>query len=168
MAGEQMRRDHPLYGRWGQIKQTIYNPNSADYPRNGGAGIGIYEPWNEFANFENDINALLGLQPGPGYKLARKDQKKDWEPKNIEWALQSTIGRRNSNSIMIKIGRNSKNIREWCVENNISYDTAITRIKKLKWDPKKAVTVPVRPKSDSSGYDKKLKRSTRINDNIKK
>ena len=159
MAGERTRSEHPLYGRWAQTKQQIFNTNSADYPDFGGRGIKMHPAWEEFANYEAWVNDNLGPCPGPSYRLARIDQDGDFEPSNMHWEKQSLVMRQ-ARGINITINGVTKNIRSWCEENNIGYDCAISRIHKLGWTPEQAVTYPVRPKSDSRQYDKKLKRST--------
>lgn len=167
MAGEAYRIKHPLYGRWNQFKQVTTNPNSGDYKNHGARGIRLHPSFDKFLDFEAWVMDNLGPPPGPEYKLARIDQDSHFAPGNLAWQehnkviMQSRRGCAN-NSINIKIGRVTKNIRDWCEENRIHYDTAITRIHKLGWSHKDAVTIPVRPRRDSRNYDPKLKKATNV------
>ena len=158
MAGEQYRKEHPLYGRWNQFKQCTTNPNSGDWPHHGGRGIELHGPWHKFSVFEAEIMSTLGPCPGPGYKLARIDQSCNFEPGNMEWCTQNVVAVRCPQAVNITIDGETRNIREWCDMNDIYYSTAMTRIHHLGWDPVRAVTKPTRPKSDSKRYNKKSKK----------
>ena len=166
MAGEQYRQLHPLYGRWNQFKQVTTNPNSGDWPNHGGRGIRLDSSFEQFLDFESWVMDNLGACPGPDYKLARINQDLDFAPGNLHWTHHRDVVRKSKrvtskNTIMIKIGKTTKNIRDWCELNGIHYDTAITRIHKLGWRPEDAVTQPARPRLGSKNYDPKLKRTTR-------
>lgn len=39
------KTEHPLYKRWGKIKERCHNPNSQSYPRYGGRGISMCKEW---------------------------------------------------------------------------------------------------------------------------
>jgi hypothetical protein len=83
----------PEYRAWGSMKTRCLNPSYTDYPRWGGRGIKIHQPWVEdFMAFYRDV----GPRPSPKHSLDRIDNDGDYEPGNVRWAtkLQQTQNRR--------------------------------------------------------------------------
>jgi hypothetical protein len=73
--------DTPEYPIWAAIKNKCLNSKNRAYPRFGGRGITLYEPWHEFEAFFQDV----GPRPTPDSRLERLDKKGNFEPGNIQW-----------------------------------------------------------------------------------
>lgn len=83
----------PEYKVWSLMKDRCLNPKSSNYPRWGGRGITIYEPWiRDFTAFYE----YMGSRPTPVHTLDRADNSKGYFPGNVRWAtrLQQTQNRR--------------------------------------------------------------------------
>ena len=80
--------DH--YGRWCGIKTRCHNPKFFAYPRYGGRGVTIHEPWiSDFSAFKTWLDENLGPCPD-GYSLDRIDNDGNYEPGNLRWADRTT------------------------------------------------------------------------------
>jgi hypothetical protein len=78
------RRISLEYSSWQSIKARC-QPGSAVAKYWGDLGIKVCERWEvSFENFLLD----MGLCPGPGYSVDRRDSSKDYEPGNCHWATR--------------------------------------------------------------------------------
>jgi hypothetical protein len=84
----------PEYVSWSAMKSRCLNPNTDNYPRWGGRGIKIHEPWiHDFTAFLRDV----GPRPSPLHSLDRwPNPNGNYEPGNVRWAtkLEQTENRR--------------------------------------------------------------------------
>lgn len=74
----------PLYEVWRKIRRRCYNYRDPYFKDYGGKGIKLYEPWEDFLEFEKYINTNLGPKKR-GMALARKDKRGDFAPGNLAW-----------------------------------------------------------------------------------
>ncbi len=71
---------HEMYGRWRNMLDRCYNPNSFSFPLYGARGINVCEHWMSLKNFIKDLGDPEGLT------LDRIDPDEDYTPKNCRWA----------------------------------------------------------------------------------
>lgn len=81
-------RTHGLTGtrshmNWKSMRQKCFNQSNISYQRFGGAGIGVCQRWEEFANFYAD----MGDCPA-GHSLMLLDRGRDFSPDNCRWATR--------------------------------------------------------------------------------
>lgn len=74
----------PEWEAWRAMLKRCYKPNTRNYDRYGGRGIGVCDRWRE--SFENFL-ADMGRRPSNKHSLHRKDNDGHYEPGNCEWAL---------------------------------------------------------------------------------
>lgn len=87
-------RNTPEYRVWQGIKRRCLNPSNKDYPRYGGAGIGIADSLrDDFAAFLAEV----GPRPSEKHQIDRIDNTRGYEPGNIRWAT-STVNNANKRS----------------------------------------------------------------------
>lgn len=84
---------HPLYRIWVGMLSRCEKPTNASYPRYGGRGIKVCEPWHDPVTFIKDIEAEIGPRPEgrhpsgmPLYTLDRIRTDGNYEPGNVQWA----------------------------------------------------------------------------------
>jgi hypothetical protein len=82
----------PTYRSWQAMKNRCLNPKQDNYPRYGGAGVTICEPWLTFANFLAD----MGEKP-PGKTLDRIKNELGYSKENCRWATPLEQGRNRRN-----------------------------------------------------------------------
>lgn len=89
----------PEYSSWMAMRSRCNNPNSKDYPRYGGRGIGVCDRWNDFSLFLQDMG-----ERSKGKTLERLDSMKGYEPGNVKWGdhFEQARNRRSSLSWSIK------------------------------------------------------------------
>lgn len=77
---------HPLYHRWGDIKERCYNPKNQEYHNYGGRGITVCDEWKyDFKAFYDHVMPLLNAMQ-PGLTIDRENNEGNYEPGNIRWA----------------------------------------------------------------------------------
>lgn len=77
--------DTPEHKIWRGILDRCYNPRRKEYPRYGGRGIRMHEPWiKDFKQFYD----YIGKRPSPAHSVERIDNSRGYEPGNIRWATR--------------------------------------------------------------------------------
>jgi hypothetical protein len=128
----------PEYKVWCGIRNRCFNPRAPRYPYYGGRGIKVSEKWSSFNQFITD----MGPRPHGRYSIERVDGNKDYEPGNCIWATQKTQMRNTKRTIRVTVNGQEKPLITWCEEFGQGYELAKERIKRLKWEPLRALTTP--------------------------
>jgi hypothetical protein len=77
-------REHPLYRRYAMMKERCTNPNSRNWSRYGGRGIGVCKRWmDSFKHYIEDVGVPENLNRD--LHLDRVDNNGDYEPGNVRW-----------------------------------------------------------------------------------
>jgi hypothetical protein len=85
------------YNTWRAMMRRCYNVADKDYPKYGGRGISVFEPWHEYLVFAADMG-----EPSGDETLDRIDVYGNYEPKNCRWAGVKTQNRN------VRVRANSK------------------------------------------------------------
>lgn len=97
-----------LFIVWLNMRSRCNNPKRKDYKYYGGRGIKVCKRWSSFAFFAADV----GIHPGKGWTLDRKNNNGNYTPKNIRWSTID-VQRRNTNRHHFSLKRASL-IRSAC------------------------------------------------------
>lgn len=95
------------------------------------------ERWRaSFANFLAD----MGQRPTEKHTIEREDNDGDYSPDNCRWATRAEqVVNQRSNRILTFKGR-SMPVSEWAKVTGINYGTLLTRITRLGWSVKRALS----------------------------
>ena len=118
---------HPLYRRWTHIRCVLVNEK---YREDNHMPDDLDCDWDDFWSFANDIESYLGPQPGDEYVLHRKNTRKGWTLKNLEWTTRKEVGRTQRTILPIRYKGKTKCLSEWCEELGLSYWTARRRVER--------------------------------------
>lgn len=78
--------DRPTYAAYYQLRDKCTNPKSEQFKNYGAAGLKLCERWqNSFEEFLKDV----GVRPGPGYVLARKNDDPVFSAENTKWMTRA-------------------------------------------------------------------------------
>lgn len=132
-------KDTPEYQLWGDVKSRTTNPNVGCYPRYGGRGIKIHEPWRRsFLTFYHDLLTEIGPRPNSSYSLDRKDNDGDYEPGNIRWATRIEQTNNTRANKLITINSRTQTLAQWARERGLAYKTVWMRLHS-GWSPERAL-----------------------------
>jgi hypothetical protein len=132
----------PTYDVWVNMLSRCRNPNASSYERYGAKGIGVCGSWLKFENFLAD----MGERPGPSYSIDRKDNSKGYEPENCRWVATMREQQENrTNNLRISFDGQNHTITEWARRTGLGRMTIWSRIYKLDWPVKIALTTPADP-----------------------
>lgn len=130
-----------IYRIWCDMKNRCYNPNVPNYHNYGGRGIKVCNEWLDpttFIAWANESGYADNLT------IERIDIDGDYEPSNCKWITLKEQQWNKTTSKYITIDGETKCLREWCEQFGMNYRTVHHRIKYLGWEPKKALTTPIR------------------------
>lgn len=123
-----------LYRIWKNMRTRCRNPHFPQYKDYGGKGIDVCNGWDDFVEFKRWADSH-GYSDG--LTIDRIDCSKGYSPDNCRWVDIKTQ-QRNRTSVR-KI--NGKTVSEWSEISGISYNTLLSRLKKMMLE--EALSTPV-------------------------
>lgn len=125
------------------MKTRCLNPRFRDFGNYGGRGILICEKWvNSFAAFVKD----MGKKPTARMTLERIDNNGNYEPSNCKWATYKEQINNKRTSVKVLYAGRKVPISELSEMAGMQYGVLYTRIMKMGWTVKRALSTPVRPR----------------------
>ena len=82
-----LANNHPLYGKWQNMKQRCYNKNNPDFQCYGGKGISVYSKWKDDFKVFYDWSLKNGWELG--LSIDRIDSSKNYSPDNCQFLTDS-------------------------------------------------------------------------------
>ena len=126
---------YKTYIVWNSMLKRCRNTADKDYPRYGGRGIRVYEPWFKFENFLADV----GPRPSLSHSIDRfPDNDGDYEPGNVRWATVTEQANNRRSSRPIEFQGKRLTIAQWARELGIRNQTLQARL--AKWSIERALT----------------------------
>lgn len=120
---------HPLYNRWRLIRYHTTVETSQRWQAYGGRGIKMKPQWErDFWAFARWVEKHIGLPQGTDDYLDRIDNDQGYYPGNLCWATAKENSRRTRTNTMIKIGRQTRCLSDWCDITGISMSTILGRL----------------------------------------
>ena len=133
------------YNTWRAMMRRCYNVADKDYPRYGGRGVSVYEPWHEYLVFAADMG-----EPSGDETLDRINVYENYEPKNCRWAGVKTqnrnvrirassktgvtgVSKTASGTYMAKITIGKRSVYSKCVRTIEEAAAARKELERLHW-----------------------------------
>lgn len=138
---------HPLYSRYKLIKYHCEDTNSPRYHLYGGRGIQLKKSWSDdFFKFADWIEEHIGLPTSYQDQLERIDNDGDYKPGNLRWATSKENHNNRTSNTLIKIGKKTQTLTEWCEQQGIWMGTALRRMKVMGLEAKYALGIEPHPR----------------------
>lgn len=131
-----------LFNTYRNIRQGALNPNNPTYQAHQRDGVVAELDWDSFAEFYKWVIDHLGNPPFPGARIVRKNQRKGWTRRNLEWNTHKIQGLRLRRCTLITLGRKTKPLSSWCEELGLSYWTVFARKQRGITNPKQLLAKP--------------------------
>ena len=119
-----------LYRIWSGVKQRCLNPKASKYEHYGGRGITLCDEWKkDFKNF-----SIWAKEKGYHDKLTidRIDVNGNYEPNNCRWITQQEQCENTRRNKKITYKGKTQNLKAWCRELDLNYNTIRSRFEKEK------------------------------------
>lgn len=141
------------YDIWCRMKQKCNNPNNTSAIKY--KEINVCVEWeNNYKQFEND----MGIYPGKGQYLCRKDHSKDFNKENCYWSELNNVVNNRTDNVLLTLDGETKTAVEWSIITGIEESLIRQRKHKLGWSDAKNLTTPTRKlKGDDGEYLPKRK-----------
>lgn len=146
---------HPIYITWQAMIQRCTNPNNESAIHYSKKGIIVCKEWRD--SFDSFYNWSLVNGWVEGLSIDRINNDGNYEPSNCRWATRYQQARNKSNSDFITAFGETKCFSDWRIDERcvVGHGTLFYRLKKLKWNPERAITQL--PKSPFFEYNKNKK-----------
>lgn len=132
-----------MYIIWKSMKHRCYTPSDTNYPKYGGRGIAVCAEWQDSFQAFYDHVCVLDHFGEDGYSLDRIDNELGYQPGNVRWATRHEQSVNKRSTYLITRAGKTLALKDWCIELGISYHTVYQRIRKLHWEPERALTAPI-------------------------
>lgn len=132
----QTKASKKIYRTWNGMKNRCLSKTNKDYPRYGGRGITIYEPWiKDYKKFRRHVLSLPGA-PDNDYKgdvtvtIDRKDNNKGYIPGNLRWRSMKEQSDNRSTGKRYVYKNKARSIREIADKTGLPYKLISDRIRR--------------------------------------
>jgi hypothetical protein len=133
--GKHHQSSSKTYGSWNAMLQRCYGETHPAYANYGGRGITVCLGWRiDFRNFLRD----MGERPDE-MTLDRKDNNLGYSKNNCRWATSEEQGQNRRNIVYVEFEGRTQTIQQWAKEKSINFQTLHTRIRRSRWDLKRAM-----------------------------
>lgn len=103
-------KDHPLYATWEKMNGRCSCPTNPKFPRYGGRGIKVLEPWaSSFQAFHDD----MAPTHKPGLTLDRKNNDGPYCKDNCRWATRREQANNTSTNRFLEVGGERHTVADW-------------------------------------------------------
>lgn len=133
-------RNTRLYHIWIDMRQRCMNPNQPDYPRWGGRGISVCEPWLE--SFDNFRKWAMESGYTDYLTIDRIDVNGNYCPENCRWATYEDQANNRRSSKLIEYKGEIRSETQWSRLLGGNRNLVHSRLKS-GWSIEKALTTPV-------------------------
>ena len=132
-------QDSRLLDIWRHMHYRCEKVNSFGYKYYGAKGIKVCDEWKDF-----DAFATWSYQNGYNENLTidRIDCSKSYEPNNCRWVDFKVQNNNSSHCHYLTYNGITASISQWSEIVGLPYNTIKTRINKLRWSTKEALTIP--------------------------
>ena len=132
------------YRIWALMKNRCTNPNSPEYHRYGGRGIGVCDEWLQ------NVKAFYDWAMANGYQddltIDRIDNDGNYCPDNCRWVdMRTQCNNRSTNTFITHDGQNLT-IAEWARRTGVPPEELRDRLYRRGWECEKALSTPVKQK----------------------
>lgn len=145
----------PTRSSWSAMRTRCLNPNSTDFSRYGGAGVGIDPRWDRYENFLSD----MGPRPTVDHTLDRADNRLGYSKGNCRWATRLEQCSNRTVTVRLPFQGRSLTYGELEKETGINKDTIRYRVEVLKMTAQDAVDKQSRFKVSRVGTSTPRKKS---------
>ncbi|TXH19065.1 MAG: hypothetical protein E6R03_01130 [Hyphomicrobiaceae bacterium] len=132
---------HPVYPVWQAMIQRCTNPNSQNFHRYGGRGIGVSDRWKGDQGFPNFLSDM-GERPTKNHTIERRNNNEGYCPENCSWETRNAQYYNRSTNSRLTLNGETLTITEWAAKIGISPPNIYARLNKLNWPIERALTEP--------------------------
>ena len=129
----------PEHQVWTAMIQRCENPKHISYRNYGAKGITVCDRWQDFSLFIQD----MGMRPGPGMTIERRENSKGYFPGNVRWATRLEQAHNTSRNRRITYNGETLLLTEWAARLQTNPSNLSSRLE-LGWPEHLVVTVPVK------------------------
>jgi hypothetical protein len=136
-----------LFNAYRNFNQVAYNPNNTQHQRLAQLGITVENAFSSFKKFYAWVESNLGPQPGPEYKIIRKNHLKGFTPSNLAWGVSEEVAIEQYRDKRIAFKGKKLNISRWAKEFNVPHTMLYSRRAVGITKPKELLAPPKRKKA---------------------
>lgn len=137
-----------IYDIWQRMIARCSRKSAAEYKNYGGRGITVDPSWKDFNRFITD----MGMPPSDKHTIDRKDNNQGYGPDNCQWSTRAEQARNKRNNLWFTHDGTTLCLKDWSARVGMPNLTLWSRIFKLGWTFKEAITAPRHTKLNSLRY----------------